>query len=604
MKAAANRTQRELTTVRDTVESVWVAIVLAFVLRAFMFEAFMIPTGSMAPRLLGEHWDLTCPCCGISYAYGLHKKRGQPAPGRGKKVPPDGATCPHCRYPYAALNEKGYVNGGDRVFVLKYIYNFIDARPWDVAVFKNPQNNSENYIKRLAGLPGEMIEIINGDIFYRSGEDLYEDRVIDARDFDHPRAPAECPWRIRRKERRKVQEAMWQIVFDNDYQPNMEMIAQLNRRLPPARRIRPPKWRAVGANAGRWDLSGDGGRRFTFRGCESASELEFRADRRTFAPRYGYNPPVPGIVDVCSDLNLSVTFAPKAADSRVDLILSSLQHRFRAEVHADGTCKLYHRSAREGGRERLWQERKIQALEIGRGCELAFWHADYRVSLWVRDELVLQSTDDQYRPEAKQLRELRRELEDRHSRLRDGQARRRLLEQMLPTPKVQIAAQGGACEISHVRLTRDVYYTYQRLQQPGAEKGDLRVLLRYAAERKTRGDDAGSGVTGNPIVLKKHLDEPDLDEFFVLGDNSPESLDSRAWMAAAPTLRLWRKDGQFLPEHERGAEAIYTLGTVPRYGLIGRAMFVYWPSGYRVPGIEFLRSLPFIPNVGRMRLIR
>ena len=40
---------------------------------------------------------------------------------------------------------------------------------------------------------------------------------------------------------------------------------------------------------------------------------------------------------------------------------------------------------------------------------------------------------------------------------------------------------------------------------------------------------------------------------------------------------------------------------MPRYCLLGRAMFVYWPAGFAPPGLP---GLPIIPNVGRMRLIR
>ena len=40
--------------VRETIESIIIAFVLAFVFRAFVVEAFVIPTGSMAPTLLGQ----------------------------------------------------------------------------------------------------------------------------------------------------------------------------------------------------------------------------------------------------------------------------------------------------------------------------------------------------------------------------------------------------------------------------------------------------------------------------------------------------------------------------------------------------------------------
>ncbi len=41
--------------VKETIESIVVALILAFVFRAFVIEAFVIPTGSMAPTLYGAH---------------------------------------------------------------------------------------------------------------------------------------------------------------------------------------------------------------------------------------------------------------------------------------------------------------------------------------------------------------------------------------------------------------------------------------------------------------------------------------------------------------------------------------------------------------------
>jgi hypothetical protein len=49
--------------IRETVESVAIAFVLAFLFRTFEAEAFVIPTGSMAPTLMGRHKDLVCPKC-------------------------------------------------------------------------------------------------------------------------------------------------------------------------------------------------------------------------------------------------------------------------------------------------------------------------------------------------------------------------------------------------------------------------------------------------------------------------------------------------------------------------------------------------------------
>ena len=68
---AKTRDEREaISSIRETLESIWVAVVLAFVLRAFVLEAFVIPTGSMAPRLMGQHWQFDCPACKYSYDRG------------------------------------------------------------------------------------------------------------------------------------------------------------------------------------------------------------------------------------------------------------------------------------------------------------------------------------------------------------------------------------------------------------------------------------------------------------------------------------------------------------------------------------------------------
>lgn len=104
----------------------------------------------------------------------------------------------------------------------------------------------------------------------------------------------------------------------------------------------------------------------------------------------------------------------------------------------------------------------------------------------------------------------------------------------------------------------------------------------------------GWGTMNNPIALRAYKDRPDLDEFYMLGDNSPASKDSRLWYEAAPSLKLVQKvDGR--------QEPLYRLGTVPRYNLIGKAFFVYWPAGGKLWPPD---KLPIVPNVGNMRRIR
>ena len=54
----------------ENIESLVVAVVLALIIRVFVLEAFVIPTGSMAGSLYGNHYEMTCPNCGFRYALG------------------------------------------------------------------------------------------------------------------------------------------------------------------------------------------------------------------------------------------------------------------------------------------------------------------------------------------------------------------------------------------------------------------------------------------------------------------------------------------------------------------------------------------------------
>ena len=142
--------------VRETVESILIAVLVALLFRAYQVEAFIIPTGSMAPALQGEHMDVVCKECGNQY------RAGAPLDTTVNKT-----HCPICKFgmPMQVRNPDHFSNDGDRIIVNKFIYDFQEPERFDVIVFKNPNNGKQNYIKRLIGLPGEQLLLENGDIF-------------------------------------------------------------------------------------------------------------------------------------------------------------------------------------------------------------------------------------------------------------------------------------------------------------------------------------------------------------------------------------------------------------------------------------------------------
>ena len=77
--------------IKDTIESILVAFILAFIFRAFVVEAFVIPTGSMANTLYGYHKETTCEKCGYRIRVNASEEAEN---GR----PTEFGICPNCRY--------------------------------------------------------------------------------------------------------------------------------------------------------------------------------------------------------------------------------------------------------------------------------------------------------------------------------------------------------------------------------------------------------------------------------------------------------------------------------------------------------------------------
>src|SRR3954447_2671616 len=85
--------------VREAVETIVFVVVLVLLLKLFVTEAFVIPTGSMAETLYGYQKIVTCPECGHEFPVNSHD---EVEPGQDKQYPQlSGCTCPNCRYTIA-----------------------------------------------------------------------------------------------------------------------------------------------------------------------------------------------------------------------------------------------------------------------------------------------------------------------------------------------------------------------------------------------------------------------------------------------------------------------------------------------------------------------
>jgi hypothetical protein len=79
---------------REIVETIVFVIVLVLMLKTFVAEAFVIPTGSMATTLLGYHRNVTCPSCGYTFPVNISAEVDPQ-----NRIPETitGCTCPNCR---------------------------------------------------------------------------------------------------------------------------------------------------------------------------------------------------------------------------------------------------------------------------------------------------------------------------------------------------------------------------------------------------------------------------------------------------------------------------------------------------------------------------
>lgn len=188
---------------REIIETIVFVVVLVLMLRCFVAEAFVIPTGSMAETLYGYQKMVTCPQCNFFFPVNCSSEVEAIQEGRPDFDVTSSCVCPNCRLPINlaapgtpippqnsvnTIPDPGY-STGDRVLVAKFLYDLLGRSPdrLDVVVFKFPGDGDKgglwpdtgpqlrgvpmNYIKRLVGLPGETIYIYRGDLYHSAKAD-------------------------------------------------------------------------------------------------------------------------------------------------------------------------------------------------------------------------------------------------------------------------------------------------------------------------------------------------------------------------------------------------------------------------------------------------
>ena len=429
------------TEIANTFEWLITAFILAFVFRAFVMEAFRIPTGSMADTLKGAHFRLRCPQCGYAYDHGfVPQNYGMP-----EDTVPSGPVpirqqtrCPSCGF-YTPAGEEVPVANGDRILVLKCIYQFVDPKRWDVIVFKNPINPTENYIKRLIGLPGDTIEIIDGDIYING---------LIAR---KPPAGAERGLDAGLRQRLPAGQSERAGGFNGHrWQPPFNLEGS-------AWKISDEEPDAVGAG-----LPG---------GPDQRADATAAPSANGFATTYAYNEVYTySRMPTCSDLMVRFYVQPASSRRASRHHAEQVRHRLQSPagpVRADDPGQ----GERRPG-DRSWPRREVAPPPTNAFTLVKFANVDHQLLFeFDGSELVRRS---------------------------GAVAPRRWSRASQSSPRAEIFG-AGKLTLAHVALFRDIYYTSDG-----------------------QGSRGGRAVEGRPFKLNE-------DEFFVLGDNSPNSEDGRWW---------------------------------------------------------------------------
>ncbi len=617
-KKSSSVSQKPQEGIRETIEAVAIAFVLAFVFKTFEAEAFVIPTGSMAPTLYGRHKEVHCTGCGLNYTIGASQEIDQESGVLNPGSRLANSNCPNCRYRNDVHESPAF--NGDRIVVNKQVSKY---RRFDVVVFKNPEEPHVNYIKRLVGLPGETIRIRQGDIMAR-------------------RADAD-PWVVQRKEDPNRQRDIQLLVYDDQHPPQILLDAGGQERWAPA------SWNESDTEMGGWPIAENAWKptpetrsypvdakddqlhwlryrnlvpdREHWASVKGTGKLELALAPQLIADFCGFNSD--GGMDEelywTNDLTLDFTVNIEEATEKSQLLIELVEgfRTVRCQVNPVTGMADIAVISRELDPATPTSETvaSVQTGIQGPGeYNISFANVDDRLCLWVDDDLI--------------------PLGDKASFQSAGLN----LPTELDLAPMGIAVNQLKAVVSNLVIHRDIYYRNDVLnfnQQDGISPDPTSAEYRWQYHNGT--------ITVNEVdsnrysQLSTNLRSPRNyaryysesfnaqeaqygkvlefrlrdNEYLMFGDNSPASKDSRLFDYYSRPLR--------------GVDS--SRYAVREQDLIGEALCIFWPhgipfmnggKGYAVlnhkrynndGGTETVKdyplySIPFYPNISRMKMIR
>ena len=538
--------------IKETITSLIIAFMLAFLFRGFVIEGFQIPTGSMAPTLMGKHVRMTSPYNGYDWAVGpwTYADRQRTRPVRQQ----DDIRVNDPMTGLELIDTNRRLASGDRVFVLKYLPFLHQPQRWDVVVFKNPGTH-ENYIKRLVGMPGEQVAFVDGDVFYRP----FVDGQTQRSGWDSWEGQG---WDIARKTER-VQRTMFQDVFNSKYVPALV----------------DPGFRSpfVGSTAGWEGVLTESSYQYTGTGDTALAWNMNReiTDANAYNQTHGNFDPFARSDDLkqrirpfpVADVALKLNIEPTDAVVNLWPILEARGMEFRASIDsASGKASLEMRSA--DLKELAWtaiDAGEFDAFAKGEIHSVEFWHVDQALWLFIDDQLVCGGADKgayRWTPAHRAASATGQSWEALEALQGEGDYQKAKgifsRPELYRKPTFRWEFSGGAFTVHNVSVRRDISYQ----------------VNVYAP---TRG--------GHPEYFPTMTN----DEFFMCGDNSSNSLDSRLWRP--DSIDPWVQ-----------SEINDQPGMVHRNLVVGKGFLVYFPAPLD-GGLPMKRGRKFSADVGRMRWI-